>query len=100
MNLDDLRSTVGTMNASTRPREPSTARTSPIPSTANDQLLTSAQYRPLVIKYRNGAPVLLSDVANVIDGVEDAKLAAWDEQHTRRPCEYSAANPVQILLTW
>jgi multidrug efflux pump len=44
---------------------------------ANDQLLTSEQYRPLVIAYRNGAPVLLSDVAGVVDGVENVKLAAW-----------------------
>ena len=36
---------------------------------ANDQLLTSDQYRPIVIAYRNGAPVRLSDVATVIDGV-------------------------------
>ncbi len=44
---------------------------------ANDQLLTSKDYRSLVIAYRNGAPVVLSDVANVIDAVENAKLAAW-----------------------
>jgi multidrug efflux pump len=44
---------------------------------ANDQLLTSKDYRSLVIAYRNGAPVVLSDVANVIDAVENSKLAAW-----------------------
>jgi len=44
---------------------------------ANDQLLTSDQYKPLVVKYRNGAPVVLSDVAEVIDGVENDQLAAW-----------------------
>ncbi|HKF45270.1 MAG TPA: multidrug efflux RND transporter permease subunit [Thermoanaerobaculia bacterium] len=44
---------------------------------ANDQLLTSDQYRPLVIAYKNGAPVRLSDVANVIDDTENAKQAAW-----------------------
>jgi len=44
---------------------------------ANDQLQSSAQYRPLVVKYRNGAPVVLSDVANVVDGAENVKLAAW-----------------------
>jgi multidrug efflux pump len=43
----------------------------------NDQLLTSADYKPLVITYRNGAPVLLSDVATVTDGAEDAMEAAW-----------------------
>ncbi len=44
---------------------------------ANDQLLSSAQYKPLVIAYRNGAPVRLSDVATVIDDVENVKQAAW-----------------------
>ena len=44
---------------------------------ANDQLLSSDQYRPLVIAYRDGAPVRLSDVATVVDGAENVKQAAW-----------------------
>jgi multidrug efflux pump len=44
---------------------------------ANDQLFSSAEYRSVVVAYRNGAPVRLSDVAQVVDGVENAKLAAW-----------------------
>ena len=44
---------------------------------ANDQLLSSDQYRPLVVAYRDGAPVRLSDVATVLDGVENVKQAAW-----------------------
>jgi len=44
---------------------------------ANDQLLSSKDYRSLVIAYRNGSPVILSDVARVIDDVENSKLAAW-----------------------
>ncbi len=44
---------------------------------ANDQLFSSEQYKPVVIAYRNGAPVRLSDVANVIDGTENNQLAAW-----------------------
>ena len=44
----------------------------------NDQLLTSQEFRSsVIIAYHNGAPVRLADVANVIDGVEDAKKAAW-----------------------
>jgi len=46
---------------------------------ANDQLLTSKDYSSLVIAYRNGAPVVLSDVARVIDDVENSKLAAWKD---------------------
>jgi multidrug efflux pump len=48
---------------------------------ANDQLLTSDGYRPLIIAYRNGAPVRLSDVATVYDGAENAKQAAWANEH-------------------
>jgi multidrug efflux pump len=44
---------------------------------ANDQLLSSAAYRPLIVAYHNGAPVRLSDVATVIDDAEDVKQAAW-----------------------
>src|SRR5215468_4300903 len=47
---------------------------------ANDQLLSSDQYRPLVIAFRNGAPVHLSDVATVIDDIENIKQAAWMNQ--------------------
>ena len=43
----------------------------------NDQLLSAAEYRPLIITYNNGAPVRLSDVANVIDGAENTMQAAW-----------------------
>ncbi len=44
---------------------------------ANDQLLTSKDFKPVVIAYRNGAPVFLSDVANIIDGAENVRQAAW-----------------------
>jgi multidrug efflux pump len=44
---------------------------------ANDQLLTSQDYKPLIVAYRGNAPVRLSDVATVIDGAENAKQAAW-----------------------
>jgi len=44
---------------------------------ANDQLLSSANYRPVIVAYRNGAPVRLTDVAEVIDDAENLKQAAW-----------------------
>ena len=44
---------------------------------ANDQLVTSALYRSLVVAYRNGAPVLLSDVADAVDDAENLRQAAW-----------------------
>ena len=44
---------------------------------ANDQLVTSKDYRKVVVAYRNGAPVMLTDVARVLDGVENSQQAAW-----------------------
>ncbi|MGC6387701.1 MdtB/MuxB family multidrug efflux RND transporter permease subunit [Ewingella sp. S1.OA.A_B6] len=48
---------------------------------ANDQMKTAADYRALVISYKNGAPVLLSDIASVEQGAENSKLAAWADTH-------------------
>jgi multidrug efflux pump len=47
---------------------------------ANDQLLSSSDYASLLIAYRNGAPVKLTDVANVIDDSENLRQAAWMNQ--------------------
>src|SRR5580692_10034471 len=44
---------------------------------ANDQITTSGDYSKLIIAYRNGSPVMLSSVAKVVDGVENAELSAW-----------------------
>jgi multidrug efflux pump len=47
---------------------------------ANDQLVTSGDYRKVVVAYRNGAPIMLSNVAQVVDGIENNKQAAWMNQ--------------------
>jgi HAE1 family hydrophobic/amphiphilic exporter-1 len=44
---------------------------------ASGQLMSAAQYRPLIVAYRNGAPVRLQDLGNVIDSVEDDKTESW-----------------------
>ena len=44
---------------------------------ANDQLQTGNDYKNVVIAYRNGAPVFVHDVANVVNGIENADQAAW-----------------------
>jgi len=44
---------------------------------ANDQLISSDSYKPIIVAYRNGAPVRLTDVATVFDGTENTKQAAW-----------------------
>jgi len=43
---------------------------------ANDQASTAAEYRPLIVAWRNGAPVRLADVATVVDSVQDERNAA------------------------
>jgi multidrug efflux pump len=47
---------------------------------ANDQLLSSSDYSPLIIAYRNGAPVKLTDVAAILDDTENVRQAAWMNQ--------------------
>ncbi|MGP8253869.1 MAG: efflux RND transporter permease subunit [Terracidiphilus sp.] len=44
---------------------------------ANDQITEADDYKNVVISYSNGAPVLVKDVANVVNGVENTKQAAW-----------------------
>jgi multidrug efflux pump len=76
MSLEDLRTALGQANVDQAkgvidgPRQSYTIG-------ANDQLLSSNDYRPIIIAYKNGSPVRLSDVATVIDGAENAKQAAW-----------------------
>ncbi len=47
---------------------------------ANDQLVSSDDYRTVVVAFRNGAPVMLTDVAQIVDGVENNDQAAWMNQ--------------------
>ncbi len=47
---------------------------------ANDQLVSSSGYRPIIVAYRNGSPVRVSDVANVVDSAENVKQAAWKNE--------------------
>ncbi|HZS10648.1 MAG TPA: efflux RND transporter permease subunit, partial [Nitrospirales bacterium] len=76
LTLEDLRIAIAAANVNQAkgafdgPRRASTIGTT-------DQLLSSKEYRPLIVAFRNGAPVTLSEVAEVIDDVENAKLAAW-----------------------
>ena len=56
----------------------------------NDQLSSADDYRHVVLSFKNGAPLYLSDVADVSDGAENNRLAAWADRHARGDCEYSA----------
>ncbi len=76
LSLEDLRNQLATSNVDQAkgtlngPRQTYTIG-------ANDQLLTSSSYEPVVIAYKNGAPVRISDVAQVVDGAENIMQAAW-----------------------
>jgi multidrug efflux pump len=76
LNLDDLRTTIGNANVNT-PKGNFDGPTRAYTINANDQLQSAAAYRSLVIAYKNGSPVRLSDVAQVQDSAENVKLAAW-----------------------
>jgi multidrug efflux pump len=76
LNLEDLRAAIAATNVNEAKGTFDGARNS-YTIGANDQLLSAADYRPLVVAYRNGRPVSLSDVANVIDDTENVRLAAW-----------------------
>jgi multidrug efflux pump len=79
LNLEDVRTAIvaqnvnGAKGTTDGPSQSYTLQT-------NDQLLTSAGYRPLIIAYNNGAPIRLSDVATVTDGAENVRQAAWMNQ--------------------
>jgi multidrug efflux pump len=76
LNIDDLRSTLGNANVNT-PKGNFDGPSRAYAITANDQLPSAAAYKNIVVAYRNGGPVRLSDVATVIDGPENSNLAAW-----------------------
>jgi multidrug efflux pump len=48
---------------------------------ANDQLLSSSDYKPVIVAYRNGAAVRASDVATIVDAAENTQQAAWMGQN-------------------
>jgi multidrug efflux pump len=78
LNIDDLRTTIGTANVNT-PKGNFDGPTRAYTINANDQLQTADAYRNLVIAYKDGAPVRLSDVAQVKESAENTKLAAWKD---------------------
>ncbi|MGZ3594868.1 MAG: efflux RND transporter permease subunit, partial [Syntrophales bacterium] len=76
LTLEDLRAAIASANVNQAKGSFDGLRQSSIIG-ANDQLLSSKEYRPLVVAYHNNAPVVLSDVADAIDDAENVKLAAW-----------------------
>ena len=67
---------------------------------ANDQINSADDYKDVVIAYSNGAPVLVKDVANVVNGVENTKQAAWMNQTPGRQSSTSSASPAPTPSPW
>ena len=80
LSLEDLRTALGAANVDQAKGTLNGSRQSYTVG-ANDQLLSSADYRPIIIAYRNGAAVRTSDVATVVDAAENSQQAAWMNQH-------------------
>ncbi|MDE1921681.1 MAG: MdtB/MuxB family multidrug efflux RND transporter permease subunit [Candidatus Omnitrophica bacterium] len=76
MTVEDLRTAIAAANVNQAKGSFDGPRQSSIIN-ANDQLRSAADYKKLVVAYKNGAPVYLSDVARVINDVENYKEAAW-----------------------
>jgi multidrug efflux pump len=74
--IDDIRTTLGNVNVNT-PKGNFDGPTRSSTINANDQITQAQDYDDVVVAYRNGAPIRLSDVATVVSGPENGKLAAW-----------------------
>ena len=76
LNLEDLRTAIAAANVNqAKGNFDGTHQSYQI--AANDQLLSSADYAPLIIAYKNGAPIRLDEVATIVDDTENVRQAAW-----------------------
>jgi multidrug efflux pump len=79
INLEDLRNAL-TANSTNAAKGNFDGPSQDYTINANDQLVSSNDYKGVVVAYRNGAPVMLTQVARIVDGVENNKLAAWNNR--------------------
>jgi multidrug efflux pump len=76
LTMEDLRVSIAAQNVNAAKGGFDGPRQSSIIG-ANDQISSSKEYKPLIVAFQNGAPVKLTDVADVVDDVENERLAAW-----------------------
>ena len=76
LGLDSLRTAIAAANVNSA-KGSFDGPTRSFTINANDQLVTADDYKRLIITYKNGAPVRLADVANVVDSAENTRLGAW-----------------------
>ena len=95
LSLEDVRAALGTANVDqakgnlTGPKQSYTIG-------ANDQLLNSADYNKVIIAYRNGSPVRLSDIADAVDSSENMFQAAWMGTSARAATANEPAQPLSL----
>ncbi|MFV3338880.1 MdtB/MuxB family multidrug efflux RND transporter permease subunit [Pseudomonas sp. NY15349] len=81
LNLEDVRTLIGASNVN-QPKGNFDGPTRVSMLDANDQLRSPEEYANLILAYNNGAPLRLKDVAEIVDGAENERLAAWaNENH-------------------
>ena len=76
ISLEDLRNTIVSANVA-GPKGALDGAHQSYTIGANDQMLAADAYRNLIVAYRTGAPVLLKDVADIVDGLENSKVGGW-----------------------
>ena len=80
LNLADVRSLINASNVN-QPKGNFDGPTRVSMLDANDQLKTPEEYAELILAYNNGAPLRLKDVAEIVDGAENERLAAWANEN-------------------
>ncbi|KXK68325.1 multidrug transporter [Pseudomonas monteilii] len=80
LNLEDVRTLIGASNVN-QPKGNFDGPTRVSMLDANDQLRSPEEYANLILAYNNGAPLRLKDVAEIVDGAENERLAAWANEN-------------------
>jgi len=95
LSLEDIRNAVGTANVD-QAKGNLNGATQSYTIGANDQIPSSAGYNNVIIAYRNGSPVRLSDVANAVDSAENLFQAAWTGTSARAAGDGQPARPATL----
>ena len=95
LSLEDIRNAVGTANVD-QAKGNLNGATQSYTIGANHQIPSSAGYNNVIIAYRNGSPVRLSDVANAVDSAENLFQAAWTGTSARAAGDGQPARPATL----
>ncbi len=76
LSLEDIRTILGQANVNS-PKGSFNGPQQSFTIGSNDQIFSADAYKPIIVAYKNGAPIRLGDVANIIDSVENDQLGAW-----------------------